>query len=225
MRMTLGMMAGALIICIFGLIVIIWLQATGNRGLVTPPVPSLPRGEPRTNPEPTANLAPSAVTVKAENSNQKPAGTSSSNPGYTSVAPDQSGESPGVATSRLQLLVPAYFYPAGPGLRAWERLIDAASKIKMVLIANPSNGPGEHNPDYCPFSKPQGQGNPRHWLCQYRLREDYQLPQIKLEIDRWVEFYPQITASFSINNQLRPGMFPFTLRYAIMPARKSNRLS
>ena len=47
------------------------------------------------------------------------------------------------------MLVPAYIYPAGDGLREWGRLIDAASKVEIVAIANPDSGPGnERNLDY-----------------------------------------------------------------------------
>lgn len=43
----------------------------------------------------------------------------------------------------LQLLVPAYFYPGGEGLKEWDRLIDAAGRVPIVAIANPASGPGD----------------------------------------------------------------------------------
>ena len=103
------MMTGALVICVLGLGVIIWLQTAGNRGPATPPVPSSPLVQAASKEEPSAGLAQLPMT------------------------PDQPGQLSAAATPKLQLLVPAYFYPAGPGLQAWQRLMEAASKIKITL--------------------------------------------------------------------------------------------
>jgi Spherulation-specific family 4 len=45
---------------------------------------------------------------------------------------------PGSATE----LVPAYFYPSGTGLGAWNRLTSDAGSIKIEAILNPASGPG-----------------------------------------------------------------------------------
>ncbi len=45
---------------------------------------------------------------------------------------------------KLSLWVPAYYYPNGPGLREWDRLIAAARLVPIVAIANPASGPGDH---------------------------------------------------------------------------------
>ena len=44
---------------------------------------------------------------------------------------------------KLRILVPAYFYPAGPGLAEWDALIAAAKDVPVVAITNPASGPGE----------------------------------------------------------------------------------
>ena len=50
---------------------------------------------------------------------------------------------------RLSILVPAYFYPSGRGLKEWEKLIDAAGRAPIVAIANPASGPGKKvDPNY-----------------------------------------------------------------------------
>ena len=36
----------------------------------------------------------------------------------------------------VKLVVPAYFYPAGQGLKNWQKLPSAAAKIPIVVIAN-----------------------------------------------------------------------------------------
>ena len=118
-KLGLGMMTGALVICVLGLGVIVWLQTTGNRGPATPPVPSSP-------------------LVQAASKERPSAG-----PAQLPMTPDQPGQPLAAATPKVQLLVPAYFYPAGPGLQAWQHLMEAASKIKIVAKVNPSSGPGD----------------------------------------------------------------------------------
>lgn len=46
----------------------------------------------------------------------------------------------------MDLLVPAYFYPAGPNLPLWSRLADVSRKLgpkRLAVIANVHNGPGK----------------------------------------------------------------------------------
>jgi hypothetical protein len=42
----------------------------------------------------------------------------------------------------VELLVPAYFYPAGAGLTFWNQLAASASKAPVLAILNPNSGPG-----------------------------------------------------------------------------------
>jgi hypothetical protein len=47
------------------------------------------------------------------------------------------------------LLVPAYFYPSGAGLAAWEQLGAAARSVTIEAILNPGSGPGTaRDPNY-----------------------------------------------------------------------------
>jgi hypothetical protein len=98
---------------------------------------------------------------------------------------------------KLQLIVPAYFYPSGRGTRAWQRMMEAASKIKIVAIVNPANGAGEErNPEYPPVlqaARDKGIKIIGYVSSNYGKR---MLPEIKREIDRWVQFYPQIHGFF-----------------------------
>jgi Spherulation-specific family 4 len=43
---------------------------------------------------------------------------------------------------RPAALVPAYFYPAGKGLKAWEQLAKDARSVRIEAILNPASGPG-----------------------------------------------------------------------------------
>jgi len=45
-------------------------------------------------------------------------------------------------TSRLNLLVPAYIYPGGVGLKYWDQLATAARTVSLTVILNINNGPG-----------------------------------------------------------------------------------
>ena len=51
-------------------------------------------------------------------------------------------------TPQLSLWVAAYYYPNGPGLREWDRLIGAAKVVPIVAIVNPASGPGDHVDPY-----------------------------------------------------------------------------
>lgn len=97
----------------------------------------------------------------------------------------------------MQLIVPAYFYPNAAGLQAWQHLVEAASKIKIVAIANVNSGPGDQrNMDYFPIlqtAKAKGVSVIGYVNTEYSKRL---LPQVRREIDRWVEFYPQISGFF-----------------------------
>ena len=42
----------------------------------------------------------------------------------------------------LEILVPAYFYPGGNGLLYWNELIKSARRAPIIVILNPSSGPG-----------------------------------------------------------------------------------
>jgi Spherulation-specific family 4/Dockerin type I domain len=44
--------------------------------------------------------------------------------------------------AKLDIVVPAYFYPAGAGGNDWNKLNSAASKVPLTAIMNPGNGPG-----------------------------------------------------------------------------------
>ena len=214
-KLALGMVAGALVICVLGLGVIIWLQTVGNRGLATPPVPLSPLVQSTSKEEPAAGPAQPQLPTRAKSPDQESVNADPSKPGHIPMTPDQPGQPLAAATPRLQLLVPAYFYPAGPGLQAWERLMEAASKIKMVAIANPNSGPGDQrNADYyliLQAARDKGIRVVGYVSTGYGNRR---LPEVKREIDRWVEFYPQINGFFldQQSSQARDVAFYSTIR-------------
>lgn len=53
------------------------------------------------------------------------------------------------AAPRLELLVPAYFYPAGSGSDYWQALDAAAAQVGITAIVNVNSGPGDAlDPNY-----------------------------------------------------------------------------
>ena len=135
---------------------------------------------------------------------------------------DQPGQPLAVATPRLQLLVPAYFYPAGPGLKAWQHLIEAASKIKIVAIANPNSGPGDQrNGDY--YLVLQAASDKGIRVVGY-VSTDYgnrRLPEVRRRSIAGSSTTRRSTASSSISNPAGPRTLRSTPRSATMPARRS----
>ena len=97
----------------------------------------------------------------------------------------------------VKLLVPAYFYPAGEGLRTWRKLIGAAGKVPVIAIANPASGPGtEINPDYAKVIQQAQTARIKvigYVSTNYTKRKS---ADIKHDIDLWLKFYPTIQGIF-----------------------------
>jgi hypothetical protein len=98
----------------------------------------------------------------------------------------------------LRLLVPAYFYPAGEGLKDWERLLAAAAKTPIVAVVNPASGPGEKaDPAYVALLA-RAKGRPRLTLIGYVDTNYGKRPpvEVKADVDRWLRIYPSIEGIF-----------------------------
>lgn len=97
----------------------------------------------------------------------------------------------------VKLVVPAYFYPAGQGLKHWQKLINTAGKIPVVAIANPASGPGKAvDPAYTALIKLAQTG--KVTMVGY-VSTNYgkqAAADIKEDIDDWVSFYPTIQGIF-----------------------------
>ncbi len=94
---------------------------------------------------------------------------------------------------RLRAWVPAYFYPAGDGLKQWDRLIAGASRAPVVAIANPDSGPGKTaDPNYVAVLGRARRGGVTlvgYLGTRYTKRP---LAEAEADVDRWVRLYPQI---------------------------------
>jgi hypothetical protein len=112
---------------------------------------------------------------------------------------------PAGAARGLRLLVPAYIYPSGDGRKYWQRLIDAASRVEIVVVANPNSGPGaDRDLEYeAIFTAAIVRGVK---LVGYVSTDFGKRPraEIKKDIDTWLVFYPQIRGFF-LDGQPREG--------------------
>jgi hypothetical protein len=104
---------------------------------------------------------------------------------------------PSGAAKAMQLLVPAYFYPANKGLKEWDRLLDAASATPIAAIVNPASGPGkEADPNYVKII--ERAAKTRIQLVGY-VATSYgkrSLDDVKADVDRWVQLYPGVCGIF-----------------------------
>lgn len=106
------------------------------------------------------------------------------------------GVSQGVSNP-LKLLVPAYFYPGGPGLEDWFRLITAADRVPIVVIVNPNSGPGETLiREYADVIRRGTEAGLT--MIGYVNTGFAKRPRSEVEgdLDRWVRFYPEIGGIF-----------------------------
>ncbi len=133
---------------------------------------------------------PPVVPPNVENS------TLNGNAADEASSPSPLGPEP-TRSARLRLLVPAYFYPGGPSLEHWNRLIDVAHRVPIVAVVNPSSGPGtEANPDYAAVirrAEEAGVVVAGYVNTQYGQRP---LPEIEEDVDRWSRFYPDLGGIF-----------------------------
>ncbi len=200
-KIAVAVICGALVCAAVGMGAILWLQATGkDSGAAAAGPPGseqLARGAEAGQEHPQTDLA-----ARVERPDQGPADPGTLQRRTIPAAANRLKESVRSAsasalTPRLQVLVPAYFYPLGAGLKAWQHLIEAASKIKIVAIANPSSGPGDQrNSDYYQIiERASGKGMRvvGYVSTEYGSRP---LVDVQKDIDRWVEYYPQIGGFF-----------------------------
>lgn len=112
--------------------------------------------------------------------------------------PVQADRAPAEDAPRVRLLVPAYFYPAGPGLKEWERLIAASARVPIVAVVNPASGPGkEADPSYVKVLKRAREAK-KLTLIGY-VHTSYgkrRLEEVQADVDTWLRLYPGIQGIF-----------------------------
>jgi hypothetical protein len=98
----------------------------------------------------------------------------------------------------IELLVPAYFYPAGAKARLWQELADAGkSGVPVTAIVNPNSGPGKAvDPNYTQVIARMQQSRVKTigYLATGYGKRDLKL--IEADVAAWLKFYPTIEGFF-----------------------------
>jgi Spherulation-specific family 4 len=98
---------------------------------------------------------------------------------------------------RLRLLVPAYIYPGGEGHAQWQRLVDAAGKVDLVVVVNPDSGPGvERDPAYASAIVEAARSGVALVGYVNTGFGNRPIAQVKEDIDNWFRLYPRIGGVF-----------------------------
>jgi hypothetical protein len=111
-----------------------------------------------------------------------------------------------------RLLVPAYFYPAGDGLKTWQTLLASAAKVPTVAIANPDSGPGKSaDPNYAALFK-LARGSKATVVGYITLSYGKRpLSAVKADVDSWLHFYPDVAGIFFDEQPSAPELAGFAV--------------
>lgn len=115
---------------------------------------------------------------------------------FVPFAGETAALSAGPAT-RLRLLVPAYFYPGGKGLREWDKLLASPARSDIVAIVNPASGAGRTaDPNYTAILGRIARAGvtPIGYITTSYAKRP--LPEVKADVDRWLRLYPGIRGIF-----------------------------
>ncbi|MBM4069287.1 MAG: hypothetical protein FJ271_10125 [Planctomycetes bacterium] len=104
---------------------------------------------------------------------------------------------PAMADAAPRILVPAYFYPAGQGLKDWDRLLASPARKSLLVIVNPASGPGEkvdvHYTSICKRAVQAQLSLIGYVSTSYAKRP---LADVMKDVDRWTQMYPGIQGIF-----------------------------
>lgn len=195
-RLPVALLGGALAMAVVGLSAILWFQTRGNGVGPAPNPPAEAPGRPGKGEDRGANQLEATAETSGSAPEAKPANRGGAAPG-TSPKPNELSRLAGGEPVELHLIVPAYFYPSGLGMKAWQRLINASSKVSIVVVANPSSGPGDlQDQEYASVidvASDKGVKVIGYVNTEYgkRSRTD-----ARNEMDRWMHFYPSIAGFF-----------------------------
>ena len=109
---------------------------------------------------------------------------------------------PAKAKPRLQILVPAYFYPAKDktidGAKEWDKLFVASDRAPIIATVNPGNGPGkEVDANYAKlFVKAKKYKKITLIGYVHTTAGARPLSEVKADVDLWLKLYPGIQGIF-----------------------------
>lgn len=96
-----------------------------------------------------------------------------------------------------RIIVPAYFYPAGQGLKDWNTLLNSPARASFLVIVNPASGPGEKvDPSYTEIVRRAAEA--KLPLIGYVSTSYAKRPiaDVMKDVDRWPQMYPGIQGIF-----------------------------
>jgi peroxiredoxin len=100
----------------------------------------------------------------------------------------------------LQLLVPAYFYPGGPGLNYWNELDATASQAPLNVIFNPDSGPGPTvNSDYTQAVTNVRAAGAQTFAYLYTDYGNRPLADVEQDVATYLALYPHLESGFFLD--------------------------
>jgi len=102
----------------------------------------------------------------------------------------------------LSLLVPAYIYPGGKGLKDWDRLIAAADRVPIVAIVNQDSGPGKHLDEHLRAVLERARRSKLTLIGYVPLTYAKRpVADVKADVDRWLSLYPGVLSGIFFDEQ------------------------
>jgi hypothetical protein len=115
-----------------------------------------------------------------------------------------SGTAPGAELEEptVSLLVPAYIWPAGKGLKDWERLIAAADRVPIIAIVNRDSGPGKKVDEKFRALLEHARRSKLTIIGYVPLNYARRpVAGVKTEVDGWLSLYPGVLSGIFFDEQ------------------------
>jgi hypothetical protein len=102
----------------------------------------------------------------------------------------------------LSLIVPAYIYPGGKGLKDWERLIAAADSVPIVAIINRDSGPGKQVDENLLRVLERARRSKLTMIGYVPLKYAKRpVAEVKADVDGWLSLYPGVLGGVFFDEQ------------------------
>lgn len=112
----------------------------------------------------------------------------------------------GAGAYGVTCVVPAYIYPSGDGITAWNRIIESSKVIPLVAIFNPDSGPGS-TPDSNDQAIVEKASKAGLRLISY-VHTSYgarALTAVEADVTKYLRFYPKAATGFFVDEQSDSG--------------------
>jgi hypothetical protein len=160
----------------------------------TPAATTKPTSSPAAPAATTRPVATPAPTAKATSAPSAPAATTRPTSAPATLAPNTDlCAVTSVKSEPLKILVPLYVYPGA----AWDALIAASSKVKIIAIINPNSGPvSSVDSAYSTYMTKMKNAGIEMVGYVYTSYGERAVSAVKADIDTYVAKYPLVTGIF-----------------------------